>query len=100
MLTVWINGQEREGIDEGWIANRVQGLRRDGETVCVRVTAKGDDADIAVSAGICPAGSPGGRRPTRREQQLFEMWDGCGLRSSEFPPGQLIQCLKRLDRAL
>jgi len=101
VLTIWINGQERDGIDEGWIASRVQGLRRDGESVCVRVTAKGDSADIAVTAGVCPSGSPGGRPPNRREQHLFELWDECGLRGDpDIPPGRLIQCLKRLERAL
>lgn len=27
MISVWINGEQRDGIDGGWIARRVQGLR-------------------------------------------------------------------------
>jgi hypothetical protein len=28
MISVWINGQQRDGIDEGWINRTVQGLGR------------------------------------------------------------------------
>ena len=35
-----------------------------------------------------------------REAQLFQLWDSCGVKSAgEFGPGQLIQCLKRLEQA-
>ncbi len=101
MISVWINGEQRDGIDEGWIARRVQGLRRDGETVCVRVTVKADGVDILVTAGSCAPSVGGARRANPRETQLFRLWDACGVKSAgEFPPGQLIQCLRRLERAL
>jgi hypothetical protein len=101
MLSVWINGQQRDGIDEGWIARRVQGLRRDGEAVCVRVTAKGDGVDILVTAGSCASGVGGARQANARETRLFQLWDACGVKSvAAFAPGELIQCLKRLERAL
>ncbi|NJD28343.1 MAG: hypothetical protein FIA92_08600 [Chloroflexi bacterium] len=101
MISVWINGEQRDGIDEGWIIRRVQGLRRDGETVCVRVTAKGDGVDIAVTAGSCGSGTGGVRQPNSREARLFQLWDACGANSAaDFPPGQLIQCVKRLERSL
>lgn len=100
MITVWINGQQREGIDEGWIVRTIQGLRRDGEAVCVRVTVKGDGLDLAVTVGSCPPGQ-GGRQPNPRERAVFDLWSGCGLSDDgEFPPGQLIRCLKQLERAV
>lgn len=100
MIRVWINGQQRDGIDEGWIVRTIQGLRRDGEDVCVRVNVKAGSLDLAVSAGACPPG--GGRRePTASERRIFDLWDACGLQGqADFPPGQLIQCLKRLERAI
>jgi len=101
MIRIWINGQQREGIDEGWIVRQVQGHRRDGSDVCVRVSAKGDGVDMAVTAGICPSGPGGGRQATMREQQLFRLWGECHLAGDgRFAPGQLIQCLKSLERAL
>ena len=101
MISVWINGEQREGIDEGWIVRRIQGLRHDGETVCVRVTAKGDGVDILLRAGICPSGVGGGREASPHEARLFQLRDGCRVKSdSGFAPGQLVQCLKRLERAL
>ncbi len=101
MTSVWINGEQRDGIDEGWIARRVEGLRHDGESVCVRVTAKGDGVDILVTAGSCASGVGGSREANPREARLFRLWDGCGVKGSGgFAPGQLIQCLKRLERAL
>jgi hypothetical protein len=93
-------GQQHEGIDEAWITRTVQGLRRDGEAVCVRVTAKPDGLDLAVSAGVCSA-DPGGRAPNPRERSVFDLWNQCGLSGDrDFPPGQLIQCLKRLERTI
>jgi hypothetical protein len=46
VISVWINGQQRDDIDEGWIAQRIQGLRHEGESVCVQVTVKGDGVDL------------------------------------------------------
>jgi hypothetical protein len=63
--------------------------------VCVRVSAKGDGVDMAVTAGICASGPGGGRQATMREQQLFRLWGACHLASDgSFAPGQLVQCLK------
>jgi hypothetical protein len=100
VISVWINGQQRDDIDEGWIAQRIQGLRHEGESVCVQVTVKGDGVDLRLSAGNCPSGQ-GGRPPTARERALFDEWSTCGASSdANFPPGKLIQCLKKLQRAV
>jgi hypothetical protein len=100
MISVWINGQQRDGIDEGWIARTVQGLRHDGESVCVRVTVNGDGLDLALTAGNCPM-SQGGRPPTSRERAVFDVWTTCGASGdANFPPGQLIKCLKELERVV
>lgn len=100
MFSVWINGQQREGIDEGWIVRTIQGLRRDGEDVCVRIAVKASGLDLGVSAGAC-APSGGGREPTASERRILDLWNACGLQGqTDFPPGQLIQCLKRLERAI
>jgi hypothetical protein len=100
VIGVWIDGQQRDGIDEGWISRTIQGLRHDGQSVCVRVTVKGDGIDLALTAGSCPPGQ-GGRQPTARERALIEAWSKCAVSSdANFPPGRLIQCLKELQRAV
>ena len=73
MVTLWINGQEHEGVDEGWIARTIQGFRRDGTAVCVRVGIKGDGLDLAVTAGICPPTPSAHRMPNAREQRAFDL---------------------------
>lgn len=98
MINVWINGQEREGVDEGWIAQRIQGLRRDDKPICVRVSVKTDRIDLSTTAGSCPPGVPSGRRALPAEQGIFDLWAGCGLDGADFPPGRLIPCLKRIER--
>src|SRR5438552_12046653 len=98
MVSVWIDGQERDGIDEGWIARNVEGARRAGKAVCVRIAIKGGGLDLLVTAGVCPGGA-GGRAPTAREQQILERWSRCGLSGvAEFDPGHLIRCLKEIER--
>lgn len=66
MLKIWISGDERADLDEGWVARRVAGLRQDREPICVRVTVKDEGVDLVLSAGACPTSGAGGRQPTPR----------------------------------
>jgi hypothetical protein len=101
VLTVNINGQARDGVDENWIAQRIEGLRRDNESICVNVLVKAAGIDLRLTAGNCPQGGGGGRAPNSQEQEVFKMWNGFGLGSTAtFPPGKLIECLKRITRSL
>ena len=97
MITVSIDGQERDGIDEAWIAQRINGLRRDGRSVCVRVKVKTSDVDIMVTAGQCEATAGVPRPPRQIESALLNRWTDCGL-SADFEVGHLLRCLKQLDR--
>jgi hypothetical protein len=99
-IIVWISGQQREGVDEGWIAQTIRGLRADIQPICVRVTVVGDDVNVALTAGTCPAGTGAGRAPNPSERALLDLWARCGLAGTEFSPGQLIQCIKRIERAV
>jgi len=101
MITININGQTREGVDESWIAQRLEGLRRDDQSICVNVLVKAPGVDLRLTAGACPQGGSGGRPPNSQEQQVFKMWNECGLGSpAAVAPGKLIECLKRLGRSL
>jgi|ERR1700674_3282935 len=100
MISIWINGHHQDGIDEGWIARAIQSLRSDGESVCVRVAIKSYGIDLALTAGNCPP-SQGGRQPTARELAVFEVWKRCRANGeTDVQPGQLIKCLKELERVV
>lgn len=100
MITVWISGQERQGIDEGWIAQTMEGLRREGANICVRVHVVGSGIDVGLSAGSCPPSLGAPRRARPAEQRVLNSWEACGLRSDGLNPGRLIQCLKGIERAI
>jgi len=100
-ITIKINTQQRDALDESWIAQTVNGLRRDNQAVCVRINVKTSDLDILLTAGACEAqgGGGGGRTPTPRERTVLQHWAECGLAADhDFELGQLIRCLKRLER--
>lgn len=78
MVSIWINGQQREEVDESWIARTIEGLRRDGESVCLRLTVKTSGVDLQLTAGECPGGG-GGRQPNPRELALIEKWESVWL---------------------
>lgn len=97
MISVSINGTARDGIDEGWIASTIQSLRREGIGVCVRVDIRTSELNASVNAGRCPPSRPNPRPPSLRERTLFDAWAQCRLSDDpDFPPGRLIQCLKRV----
>jgi hypothetical protein len=98
VITISINGQERDGIDEAWIAQRISGFRRDDQSVCVRVKLKTSDVDIMVTAGVCEGTSGAPRPPRPSESALLKRWTDCGLSRADFELGHLIRCLKQLDR--
>jgi hypothetical protein len=98
-INISINGQPRDGIDEPWITRTINGLRHEGNAVCVRVKVQTDDVDIVVTAGLCDGGTGGGRRPRPREEGLLKQWAECDLNHADFELGHLIRCLKRLERA-
>lgn len=100
LLTVRINGHQREGVDEGWIAQTVTGLRRAGENVCVRVSIDSPDAKVAMSMGAC-TGDGGGapRPPNAAEARLIDAWRDCvGAEHGSVEPGRAIRCIKRIER--
>ena len=101
VLTVNINGQARDGVDESWITQRMEGLRQDNESICVNVLVKAAVIDLRLTAGNCPQGGGGGRAPNSQEQEVLKIGNVCGLGSTgTFPPGKLIECLKRISRSL
>lgn len=99
-VTVRINGQEREGIEEGWIAQTINDFRRAGQPVCVRVSIDSPGAKLGLLMGDCSAGGGGvGQRWSAAEAQLIDAWRDCvGVDKGAVEPGLAIRCIKRIER--
>jgi hypothetical protein len=96
-----INGQSRDGIDTAWIASQIHGGRRDGQPVSVVVNVREAGIDVALVAGVCPPARPSRRRPMPLKARLFDIWTQCGLQGDpDVAAGRLVQCLRRIERAL
>jgi hypothetical protein len=99
MITVRIGSDEKDmssAIDEHWINQELNRRRRDGETVCVRVTIRDADLQMVLSTPSCGVGAGGGRAPTAAEQEIFDSWAHRGLNQPDFTGGNLIAFLKQL----
>lgn len=83
-LTVRINGYERQGVDEGWIAQTVTGLRRAGEAVCIRVSIDSPNAKVGLTMGVCTGGGGGAPRPPNAaEARLIDAWRSVSARMTD-----------------
>ena len=98
MITVRINGAERDmtdSVDAQWINQQINGRRRDGDVVCVRVTIDESGVNLVLATPTCESGVGGGGRPANREENaLITLWDARGLRRPDFTGGDLVAFLK------
>lgn len=84
---------------KSWINQEINGRRAAGEEVCVQVTIHEPDVRMGLATPSC-GGGPGGRRPNPREQNIFDLWEKCGLNRSNFASGNVIAFLEQLERLL
>lgn len=101
MISVRIGNTERKIEDAGetWVNQEINRRQSDGQSVCVRITIKEGDLDMALSTPNCPMGGGGrGRMPNGHEQAVFDLWDKLGLNSGRFSGGQVVAFLKQLRR--
>lgn len=94
-ITVRINGQERAGVDEGWIGQTISAFKRAGEPVCVQMHIDQPTARLGLSMGRCP--SVPGRPAQGAEVELIRAWNEC-IGTGTVEPGRAISCIKRLER--
>jgi len=107
MLTVQISNSSREfenirDIDEGWINQQINRRRRDGLTVCVRISIRNDtpDVNLGLATAGCGAAGRGGRPPNPYESKIFDLWDQLGLSKSDFPSEVVVAFLKQLRKII
>lgn len=96
--TISIGDSQRnlEDADAQWVAEQINRRRRDGESICVRVTINKQNLNLALSSADCPPGAGGGRRPNREEQAVLDEWSRRGLNGSISNPGPLIAFLQQV----
>ena len=101
MVTVKIGSIEKdlEDVEENWINQQVNGLRRDGKSVCVRVRIKTGSLNVVLTTPECSVGG-GTRPPNPQEKEIFELWNKRGLNESDFTGGNLVAFIKQLCKML
>jgi len=98
MITVEI-GMDRRKLDdatESWINEQINKRRADKQPVCVRVMIEDGSINIVLSTPGCRGLGGGGRPPSARENEIFNLWDKRGMNSTDFHGGNLIAFLKQL----
>ena len=100
MNTIRIAESQRdlENATESWITEQIRKRQNDGQSVCVRVTFESTGVDIILSTPECSRTSEGGRKPTEREQEIFDLWDARHLNEEGWTVGNLIAFLKQVRK--
>jgi hypothetical protein len=101
--TIRIAGESRslEDADSRWVVQRVDGLRRSGQLVCVEVLIRSEEVRMTLTSPGCGSnGAGGGRLPNTREQEIFNLWDQMRLNQRDFNGGHVNAFLQRLRNLL
>lgn len=98
MISISIAGQERSLQDAhpDWITQQIERRRKDGLSVCVKVSVNTDDLGMRLSTPECGGAGGGGRAPTPREARIFELWAQMGLNQMGWAPGNVVAFTKRI----
>lgn len=99
MISLKIGNEERRNgnIEKRWIAQQLN--KRNGQPVCIELVIREGDVSLPLTSGACSnTGSSGGRKPNRKELQLFKLWNHKGLNGMDIKPGMLISFLKQYEK--
>jgi len=101
VIEIQINGSKKD-IDENyesWVNQQIDNRRKEKQIVCVRVFIKEAYLNLILSSRECPPirGYP---PHTKREKVIVELWNKCGLNTSDFHGGNLIAFLKQVRKYL
>lgn len=97
MIRVIIGDVESEisSVSESWINQHINSRKADGKSVCVKVIIHQDNLNMTLSTPACAVGQPG-RTPNKHEEEIFNLWERCGLNKQQFTGGNLISFLKNI----
>lgn len=101
-ITIGIESRPLEQADSDWIARQVNGRRKDGQSVCVRVSIRTSGINLSRSTPGCPSSGGGGagRPPTSREREVLDLWAKLGLNEGDFSPGNVVAFVRQVLRLL
>ena len=102
-IRIRIGQDEREfnQADEHWIISRIKQEQADQGNACIRIFIKAGDIDVILSSGGCPKSEGGGgRKPTAKEQEFFNLWRKLGLNANEVTGGKVNAFLKQARRII
>jgi hypothetical protein len=101
-IRVRIGNEERtiEEADESWINQQINRRRAAGELVCVTVRVELEGINVVLRTPSCPSTGGGGRPPTPRERDIFELWERRGLNDPAFTGGNLVAFLRQLTQLI
>ena len=97
-IKVQIGTSERDitDIEPNWVNEQINRRKKDGVPICVRVTIKRGDLNIALATNDCPGSGGGGRPPNRQEKEIFDLWNKLHLNRETFSSGNLVAFLKQI----
>ena len=100
MIRISIGDSEREigDANPSWIREHVELLRNQNLPVCVRITIKSGDVDMALATPGCASGACGSRPPRPKEEEIFELWEKRSLNQDDFVLGQLIAFVNQIKK--
>ena len=102
MITVKIGALERslENADPSWINQQVNGLKRDGHTICVLVKIGEGPIQMTLATPTCAVDGRGGRPPNALEQRIFDLWRKHHLDQRDITGGFVVSFLNELKRVM
>lgn len=101
-VTVKIAGEARslEEADANWVIQRINGLRKAGQSVCLEMSIRTSEVRMALTSPDCEPSGSSGRQANRREQEVFKLWEQMGLNQADFNGGHVNTFLQRLRHLL
>lgn len=105
MINLKIGAMERHfesiiDVDGHWINQQINGLRKDGHSICVRISINESKANLTLATADCASANGGGRPPNECEEEIFSLWNRLGLNDKEFQLGKIIAFLKQVRRII
>jgi hypothetical protein len=100
MVVIQIGTSQRDlsSVSDHWIDQQISRRRMDGNHAQVRVTIRISDLNMTLAT----PGTPGFQRPTRdpnrHEQEIYDLWDNCGLNNVVFLSANLIKFLNYIKK--
>ena len=107
MINIKIGSTERQfesidRIEESWINQQINGLKREGHPICVRVRINDEPINLVLATPDCQgAGGGGGARPpSPDEQRIFDLWKQMNLNGTNIQGGNVIAFFKQARKII